>query len=149
MNFMNINIFKAAINSILIVSISLLMCCREKEAVLTDEEKVRELLVSGVWVLQNVIVDGTNQTPLYSGLTLNFSANQITVQNANVVWNGIYIWSFTNSSAKSFLRDDGIIVSIKEISNSGLIIELNWTKTTFDRGKVDSVAGLHTFTFSK
>jgi hypothetical protein len=63
------------------------------------------------------------------------------------VWPASGTWSFNDTSAKKFIRNDGLSISLDNLSSTSMQLTLIWTQTTTD-GRVQSVAGTHVFTFS-
>jgi hypothetical protein len=116
----------------------------------TAAEKNTELMTaSGAWKLQNVLVDGTDKTSVYSGLTIQFTETAFTTTNGGVVWPASGSWSFKDDSGTVINRNDGIEIKLVEVSTSKLVLQLTWTKLTIGPGRVSSLSGSHTFTFGK
>ena len=98
--------------------------------------------------MQSVSVDGLDQTSVYKGLALNFTATSFTSTNGGVVWPASGTWSFTSTDATAIKRDDGIQVNMV-VTDTTLKLTLTWTKTTFNGGRVESVKGQNVFTMTK
>lgn len=132
---------------ILILAVVFLSSCGGSDPSITDVNQ--GLLSSGTWKISNVNVDGTDQTSLFTGLTLQFTATNYTTTNGEPVWPASGTWSFTDDTATAVKRSDGVVVGISSISETSLVLTLTWDKTTLGTGRVNSVKGAHTFTFTK
>ena len=119
----------------------------DPEPVVTQAEEVSKILTSSTWKLNTVSVDGSDQTNVYKGLTLNFSSTLITSSNGGLVWPASSTWKFTDETATTIDRGDGIKVGISEAKSGKLLLVLTWSKTTLGSGRVSSVKGQHTFSF--
>ena len=115
----------------------------------SKKDEVKAILVSTTWKLQSVTVDGTDQTDIYEGMTLKFTSLTYTTTNGMPVWKASGAWTFTNDTATSFQRDDGVEVDILLATENSLKLGLLWDKTTLGSGRLESVAGDHVFTFIK
>lgn len=124
-------------------------CGGKEPAAQTDTERVQEILTSGTWKIQSVSVDGVDRTSDFANLQVIFNSGSFTATNGKLVWPATGTWSFTNDQATAFSRSDGVSVSIVEATDIRLVVELDWTSTTYGPGRVSSVAGEHTFTFTK
>jgi len=143
-----INSLYIASSVLLFFAVSVLSSCGGKDSPSASEVN-QGILSSGTWKISNVTVDGVDQTSLFTGLTLQFTASSYTTTNGDPVWPATGTWSFTDDTATSVKRSDGVIVGISSISETGLVLTLDWTKTTLGTGRVKSVAGAHVFTFTK
>lgn len=115
----------------------------------TPVETMTKLLVgtnSKTWKIQTVNVNGVDQTNTFTGMTIQFSKANYTTTNGGVVWPS-GSWSFTDDTATSFLRSDGITVSIVATETS-LTLSMTWNKTTYGGGRVNSLAGPYVFKFN-
>ena len=106
-------------------------------------------LSSATWKVSTVTVDGTDQTALFSTMTLKFTATNYTTMNGGVVWPVSGTWSFVNENATTIKRDDGVEVALSVVNEAGFKMTLVWSKSTFGSGRVASVAGTHVFTMVK
>lgn len=123
---------------------TVLLACDNDE--INEAERVKSILIGSAWNVESVFVSGTDQTSVYSGLQINFSDTGYTAQNGGSVWTASGTWNFTDETAKAFLRNDGLSVSIIELEQKKLVLELTWDKTTLGSGRIASVDGRHTFT---
>ena len=114
--------------------------------VVTEPQRVTSLLKTGTWKVQSVSVDGTDQSALFKNFTLSFTDAGFATVNGTAVWPASGTWKFVSDQATSFTRDDGLVVTIQNVSSTQLIISLVWTKTTLGPGRVGSVKGTTVFT---
>ena len=124
--------------------------CRKEDPKpsLTESEKATALLTSGSgWVIQTVLVDGVDNTALFAGLKLSYTATDYSTVNGGVIWPASGTWKFTDDTGKNILRSDGMPITLNEITSTKLVLGLTWSKTTLAGGRENSVAGNHVFTF--
>lgn len=124
-------------------------CGSSSDPAPSEAQRVTSLLKTGTWKIQSVTVDGANQNSLYASLTLNFTDTNFTSANGEPVWPASGSWSFTSDEATSFKRNDGVLVSILDVTGTSLILQLTWTKTTIGPGRSTSLSGLTVFTFGQ
>ncbi len=106
-------------------------------------------LKANTWRISTVTVDGVDQTTLFAGMTLSFTATNYTTTNGKAVWPASGTWSFTDNTAKKIKRSDNLEVTIAEVSSTTLKLSLNWATGSLGTGRVESVAGNHVFSFVK
>jgi hypothetical protein len=106
-------------------------------------------LIANTWKLSSVQVDAVDQTSLFTGMTLKFTATNYTTTNGGVVWPASGTWTFTDETAKKIKRSDNVEITITDITDASLKLTLSWTAGTFGLGRVSSVAGIHSFNFVK
>lgn len=122
--------------------------CDDDEIIETD--RVTQLLsTGGTWTMQSVNVTGTDQTALYDGLQLSFTESTYTSLNGGVVWPAAGTWQFTDETAKTIKRNDDVLITVNEVEEKKLVLAFTWNKTTLGSGRTTSIAGLHTFTFTR
>jgi hypothetical protein len=109
----------------------------------------KALLTSGQWKMKAVTVDGVDKSSAFTNFTVSFSSTAFTSANGSPVWPASGTWSFTDAEQKSVKRNDDVVVTIKEITESQLTLSLSWTKSTLGAGRIESVAGVHSFTLTK
>jgi hypothetical protein len=129
-----------------VIYLSSLISCKKHEP-LTQEQVVDKELTSNPWRLDNVTVDGVDETTVYSGLVLTFTATTYLSANGLGVWPASDTWSFTDNTATSFKRGDGTLVTIEQIDNTQLILTFYWATDSFTSGRNISIKGHHTFKF--
>jgi len=144
----NISQIKLLMSLLFVLSLFMLTNCG-KETPLTEAEKVTAVLASSQWKMNSALVDGTDQSSVYQGLTLNFTATGFTSTNGEPIWPATGTWQFTNDNARAMKRNDGVEVSINESTNSKLVLQMSWSKTTLGSGRINSVGGQHIITFGK
>jgi hypothetical protein len=105
--------------------------------------------LTGSWQVSRVTVDGVDQSGLFDDFNLVIAPRQFSATNGEPVWPASGTWSFSDGQAKTFTRDDGIMVTIESVSNTQLRLGLTWTKTTIGAGRIKSVSGAHVFEFTK
>ena len=133
-----------------IIFIALFVSCGKKDPQPTQSEAEKATaLLSGAWKLQTVTVDGTDQTDVYKGLTLGFAGTSYTTINGGIVWPASGSWKFTDDTASTIERSDGLKLSLQQISETGLTLGLSWPTTSLNTGRTSSLKGSHTFVFGK
>lgn len=136
-------------NAVVLCLIFFLNSCKKEDPAPSAEEVNTKLLTSSGWKVQSVMIDGSDQTSLFSGLVLTFTASAYSATNGNLVWPASGTWRFANAEAIKVLRSDNMEITLVEINESKLVLSLLWNKTTFAGGRSSSLKGTHTFTFSK
>jgi hypothetical protein len=136
--------------SLLIIGGVMLLSGCDKKTEISTADAVKAKLTASTWNLKSVDVSGTDQTSVYKGLTLTFTPTSFTTTNGGVVWPVTGTWEFKTPEATTIVRDDKLELTIQEVTDTSLKLALTWTKTTFDKtGRLESVSGAHTFTFTK
>jgi hypothetical protein len=114
-----------------------------------ESDRVEKLLTTGTWNIQSVTVGGVNKNELFTYFTLRFSDGGFTANDGEPVWPASGVWSFVDEKAKAIVRGDGIVVTLDEITETSLIISMDWDQTTLAGGKSKSIQGSHVFVFGK
>lgn len=133
----------------LILCSALLTCCKKEEPLTAKEERQQLITSAKEWTLQSLTIDGADKTSLYAGLTLHFTDTGFTAQNGLPIWPVSSSWSFTDETGTTITRDGDVQLSIIEITETKLVIRLQWQNSTFAPGRVRSLKGEHIFTFVK
>jgi hypothetical protein len=128
-------------------SLSIISGCKPDDPSAT--QVAQKKLTSGVWQINQVTVDGADQTPLFTGMTLQFTAQNYSTTNGDPVWATSGTWSFSDKTGKLITRDDGIQLTITSLTKTELIFTMPWNETTYGGGRKRSLEGAHTFRFSK
>lgn len=115
----------------------------------SQQDVVTANLSSGIWKVQSVTVDGTDKTSIYSGLTLTFTSGSFATTNGGPVWPATGTWTFTDNTATTIKRNDGLEIQLQEVNISSLKLGLVWATNTLGSGRSESVKGQHVFTFGK
>lgn len=134
---------------LVIVMLGIFSNCGSDDPGASKQDEVRNLLTSTTWKVENVDVDGTDQTDVYENLTLKFTSSSYVATNGIPVWPANGTWSFDNEKATSFTRNDGVRVNILEVSSTTLKLGLSWNERTLGSGRINSVKGQHVFSFVK
>lgn len=137
------------ITSVVILASLFLFSGCKKNAPQLETDRAKKLLTSGTWVIESVTIDGVGNTDMYAGLTLTFTGTSYTAAHGGLVWPASGTWSFADETGKRMLRGDDLMINVREISATQLVLELQWTSTTFGPGRVSSISGEHVFTFGK
>jgi hypothetical protein len=137
------------IYSLSIICILFLLVSCGEDATKSETDRVKEILGSGTWKVQNVSVSSTDQTALYKNLTLSFTDTNYTTANGANVWPATGTWAFTDDSAKAILRNDGTTITVSEATDTKLVLSFDWANTTIGSGRMESIKGAHVFTFGK
>ncbi len=113
----------------------------------SKQEEVTAKLTAATWEMQDVTVDGTDKTSVYEGLDISFTATGFTTTNGGAIWPATGTWSFTDANATAITRNDGLTVTLLEVTDTSLTLALTWSKTTLGPGRTGSVSGQHVFSF--
>jgi hypothetical protein len=141
----NINI---AASLIVIIGLLFLTSCKKDDPE-PETARIQKLLAANSWVIQTVTVNEIDQTNLFTGLTLSFTKTNYSTTNGGVVWPASGTWEFVDETAKIIERNDGLRITITEVTNTSLKLALTWSTTTLGGGQTASVAGDHAFSFIK
>ena len=138
----------ALVSITLLAVITQLTSCGGSDPAPSVQDQVRSKMVSGLWRIKTVTVDGVDRTSVYPGLTLQFTASAYTSANGKPVWATSGTWEFTSADGKTIKRDDNIEVTM-EVTTTSLELVLNWPTGTLGGGRAGSVKGVNVFTFTK
>lgn len=133
------------LGSILVLS----ACKSDSPATLSKQDDVKAKLTSGAWKVSTVTVDNVDKTTTYQNLAITFTNTGFSSTNGGVIWPATGTWTFNSTDATAITRNDGLVVTLTEVTSTSLKLGLNWTKTTLGGGRVESVSGQHVFTFTK
>lgn len=114
-----------------------------------ETQRVQKLLSSGTWQTDQVWVDETDQTSFFTGLTLSFTKDTYSTTNGKAVWPASGTWEFADDSADKIIRDDGIEVTVLEVTKTSLKLSLTNPTTVIGSAKANGLAGAHEFHFVK
>lgn len=122
---------------------------------LSEQEKVVAILTSGTatWTpptASGVTLAGIDVTEeFFSGFTIRFTGNQLFTTGSTPVWLRQDTWQFKPGTSNIIIRgQDNKEVTITSISETQLILTLDWTETTFG-GRTNSLPGRYSFTLNK
>jgi hypothetical protein len=141
----NINI---AASLFVIIGLLFLTSCKKDDPE-PETARIQKILAANSWVIQTVTVNEMDQTNLFTGLTLSFTKTNYSTTNGGVVWPASGTWEFVDETAKTIVRNDGLQITINEVTNTSLKLALTWSTTTLGGGRTASVAGDHEFSFIK
>lgn len=147
MNKINTIVTSSLIVWVLMGLVTLVGC--KKDDPKPETERIKELLRTNTWRIQSVTVDGTDQSTLFTGLTLTFTDTNYSTTNGGVVWPASGSWSFVDNTAKKIIRSDGLEIRVEEVTGTSLKLGLTRTAGSLGTGRIESVAGNHTFSFIK
>jgi hypothetical protein len=140
------------IKAIMLVWLSawLLFQCRGDQP-LSGKALHQQLLVTGngEWFLENLTVDGDDQTGMVAALMITFTDTHFTAVNGLPVWPAQGSWAFSDESGTIILRDDQVAITLIEINEEKLRLELQWDTQTYSGNRKNSLKGRHVFTFKK
>jgi hypothetical protein len=139
----NINI---AASLFVIIGLLFLTSCKKDDPE-PETARIQKILAANSWVIQTVTVNEVDQTNLFTGLTLSFTKTNYSTTNGGVVWPASGTWEFVDETAKTIVRNDGLQITINEVTNTSLKLSLTWSTTTLGGGRTASVAGDHEFSF--
>ncbi|MFM9837453.1 MAG: hypothetical protein ACKVOQ_04270 [Cyclobacteriaceae bacterium] len=125
-------------------AIAALMLCAGCKKSSTDPQP--DLLTKKTWTVSSVVVDGVDKTSLFANMTLNFSDKTYTTTNGGGAWLASGTWTYATSSTTVITRNDGLQITIDELTETKLKLSFDWAKTTFG-GRIQSVGGKNVFTF--
>lgn len=132
----------------LFVMMTELSSCKKSDPEPSAQDKVKAKLIANNWKMQSVAADGVDQTSVYAGLTIQFTATNYTTTNGRVVWPASGTWTFIGTDGTMIKRNDGIEIKV-EVTESTLKLTLTWTKSTLAGGRVASIKGVNVFNFTK
>lgn len=89
------------VSALVVVSLLLVAGCK-KDDPQPETERIQKLLASGTWQVESVLVNETDQTSTFSGLTLSFTPTTYSTTNGDVVWPASGTWAFVDATAKKF-----------------------------------------------
>lgn len=146
--------------SLLIVAFTVLVfsCKQDDGPAPTEAEKRLGLLIAGngTWDLPAtggvLLADGSSSldiTELFQDFTVKFTEGGYTTTGTTPVWARSGTWEFKDDSGEVFVRNDGLEVTIIEITDTSLKFSLEWDQTTYEEGRPRSLPGTHTFTLGK
>lgn len=131
---------------VILIAIILVVCGCSKDDPESKTAKTERMLKAS-WKLNKLTVDGTDQTTLYSDLSITVTAGTYTAQNGEPIWPAAGTWRLTD--ATTINRDNDFSIKIESITETTLTLSLEWQDTTIGQGRVASIAGEHLFEFVK
>lgn len=147
------SVLKSSINllantALVVTLITMVASCKKDEPASAQEITKQKLLASGsAWKMQSVDVDGKDQSSIFKGLTITIGDGTFTTTNGGLVWPASGTWAFTSTDGTIVKRSDGTELKVS-VTNTSLKLTLTWATSTLGGGRVESVKGVNTFTFS-
>ncbi len=129
-----------------LITVALLCACSDDDK--ETESKNTKRLTVGTWVIQSVTLNTTDNTNLFTGLSVTFSAAAYTATNVSPVWPTSGTWAFNNSTQTLMLRDGSLAVVIDELTENKLVLSPHWSEPGV-LSKTTSITGDYVFTFSR
>ena len=124
-----------------------LQSCGDSKPAQTAADKNKELMKAATWKLQTVTADGVDQGAYFKSMTVKFGDGTYTTTNGGAVWPASGTWSFTDNTGTVFTREDGLTVSINNLTATTITLQLTWNKKTIGSGRVESIVGSYQFNF--
>lgn len=113
-----------------------------------EEEKLKELAAS--WTLETVVNDGQDVTSQYTGFILSVEGTKTysTINGGNP-WPAQGTFDFVNQNFDLFRRDDGINVTIANLTPTDLSLTFNITTVRGTANGSEGITGAFTFNLTK
>lgn len=98
-----------------------------------------------------ITLDGIDvQDEFFTGFTIKFTETQIITTGTSPLWVTPDTWSFQDEKAEVIVRgSDYPPLTVVSLTATELVIEMEWTETTYEGGRVASLPGVYTFILSK
>jgi hypothetical protein len=132
-----------------LLALCVVSSCKKEDPKPSASELATSKLTAAEWSLNKLKVDDVDQTALFPNLSLSFTATSFITTNGEPVWPATGTWVFTNDKALEISRSDGLTVTLVELSDTKLVLALQWNKTTFEEGRQLSIEGEHIFEFTR
>jgi hypothetical protein len=127
---------------LILCSLSIVACSDSETK--SEEEVFLSKLTADTWILSNAVVDNKSVTGAFDALALTFTKSTISAVNAvPPIWQNASFEIEKSGDVFIILRSDGINVTVKELTASKLLLELQFSAGS----KVTSVSGKYTFEF--
>lgn len=113
-------------------------------------KKIVNILTDDIWKIEKVFINNEDRTILFDGMELTLFDGSYTSINGNYAWEDSGTWEFSNDNYEMIIRNDGIEVTIVNVSAANLTLQLYWDETTYTiGGRRESLKGNHLFYFRK
>ena len=142
-------ISRLVLSMIVLLSISLSSCKDDETPQPSAKDIATEKLTAATWKMTKVTVDGVDQTSVYKDLTLTFTNTNYSSTNGKVIWPASGSWLFDNDQATSIKRNDGLVMSVENLTDTALRLGLEWETTSIGTGRVLAIKAKHVFEFGK
>jgi hypothetical protein len=135
---------KSIINFLVIVIVAIQIISCGSDPAKESEEIVFLNKLSNAWQVNAVDIDGEDATGAFDGLAITFTDTKtLTVINpVDPIWPATGSFTLVKSGDTfSIDRNDGVIITILELTETSLIMSLNYSAGS----RVSSVSGEYTF----
>jgi len=126
---------------------------------LTEAEKTTQLLtgasvdasVADFWSVSQVLVDDLDYTENFSNFTIQFTDTGFTTTNDAVIFGDSGSWSFTDDAAQAITLDNGLVISLRELTDTSLTMEFVLDDTIYgdEGGREEAVRGTNIFIMNR
>ena len=134
--------------SVLVATAMVFLTGCDKSDPTAKKEEVLTKLTAKTWTIKTATIDNVDKTTFFTGLSLTLTDGGYTTANGKIVWHASGTWSFTDDSATMMKRDDQVLVTIDEVTETQLVLRLSWAKSSYAPGRISSTSGVHVFTFN-
>lgn len=124
-------------------------CSSSSAPTLSKQDQVKAILTASAWKVKTVSVNDTDKTSVYPNLGLSFTSTAFASTNGAAVWPASGTWTFTSADATAITRNDGLVVTLQEVTSTSLKLAITWNKNTIGSGRIESVSGQNVFSFGK
>jgi hypothetical protein len=141
----------STIISIAMTAITVVICTTLTSCSKDDDPSAQEIFLNklaGDWTLTSgkVLLDGMDVTGSFPGLRIVIKKNRTftTTNPVSPIWpaSGSFTLQESNGTFTSFLRNDGMSVSIEELTSSSVVLGIQYTSPV---GRSNSVSGQYKF----
>lgn len=130
---------------ILIIATLSMQSCKHSDATPSVADIITNQISVTPWKVKSVMVDGKDETDLFKGFTLQYTATNYATTNGTLVWPASGTWKFKDDTANVIVRNDGLEITIESITDTEFVYSLTWAKTTYNTGRASSIGGVHKF----
>jgi hypothetical protein len=146
------------IGLLMLTGVLLLSGCGSEESISTQSKQLKKL--SATWIVTNATMGGTNYTADYADFELTLSGSTNSSVYAYGVsgrpeispWPSGGTWIFGSDAKTTLVRDSGTVDAVQiayTVSDTQLTITFNFAGEGYNAGRVNSVSGDWSYTFSK
>jgi hypothetical protein len=129
------------------------------EVALTESEITTQLLtgasvdanVADFWSVTEVQVDNIDYTTTFSTFTIQFTDTGFTTSNDTVIFGDSGSWSFTSDDAQEIKLDNGLVISVRDLTETSLTMEFVLDDTIYgdEGGRDEAVGGTNIFIMNR
>jgi hypothetical protein len=121
-----------------------LINCTEQES---DREVVMRMLTNAEWAIDEAWIGGEDVTADYNQFTIEFSNSDFRARNCSALWPAEGTWEFEDGTSRAIIRNDGIVVEIRNIDEGQLVLSGNWDIIISPEGRAKQEMTAHSFRF--